>query len=55
MTILPEIIPERLKKFLGGMIGIVVAMAGVLGPIFGGLLTKYTSWRWIFWMKCAPH
>ncbi|XDG09963.1 hypothetical protein ABKA04_009578 [Annulohypoxylon sp. FPYF3050] len=51
MTILPEIIPQRLKKFLGGMIGIVVAMAGVLGPIFGGLLTEYTSWRWIFWMN----
>ncbi|KAI0889599.1 major facilitator superfamily transporter [Annulohypoxylon maeteangense] len=51
MIILPEISPRKAQKFLGGMIGIVVAMAGVLGPVLGGLLTEYTSWRWIFWIN----
>ncbi|KAF7905103.1 uncharacterized protein EAF01_005624 [Botrytis porri] len=28
-------------------------MSGVLGPVIGGIVTRYTSWRWIFWMKCT--
>ncbi|KAI1205879.1 major facilitator superfamily transporter [Annulohypoxylon truncatum] len=51
MIILPEISPRKVEKFMGGIIGIVIAMAGVLGPILGGILTEYTSWRWIFWIN----
>jgi MFS family permease len=28
-------------------------MSGVLGPLLGGIITNYTSWRWIFWIN-AP-
>ncbi|KAI1456625.1 major facilitator superfamily transporter [Annulohypoxylon moriforme] len=51
MIILPEVSPQKAQKFIGGMIGIVIAIAGVLGPVLGGLLTQYTSWRWIFWIN----
>lgn len=51
MIILPELTPDHLKKFIASLIGIVIAVAGVLGPVAGGVLTHYASWRWVFWIK----
>ena len=50
-VIMPEIAPPKLGGYLGGVVGAVVACAGVLGPVLGGLITHYTTWRWIFWIK----
>ena len=50
-VILPEVAPPRLAAYFGGVAGAVVACAGVLGPLLGGIITKYTTWRWIFWIK----
>ncbi|KAK3323565.1 major facilitator superfamily transporter [Cercophora scortea] len=51
MIIFPELTPDHQKQYVGGIIGIVVAVAGVLGPILGGILTEYASWRWVFWLN----
>ncbi|KAG6041347.1 hypothetical protein E4U41_004877 [Claviceps citrina] len=51
MIVLPEASPPRLRQHIGAVIGLVVAAAGVLGPVLGGLLTHYASWRWIFWIN----
>lgn len=51
MVILPEIFPVRLQAMIGGVIGLVVTVSGILGPILGGVITQQASWRWIFWMK----
>lgn len=50
-VILLEICPPKLAQAIGAIAGAVVAMAGVLGPVLGGLFTRYTTWRWIFWIK----
>jgi MFS family permease len=50
-VILPEISPPRLAQATGALAGAVVALAGVLGPLLGGIITKFTTWRWIFWIK----
>jgi MFS family permease len=51
MVILPEVSPDHLKHHISSLIGVVLASAGVLGPVLGGVLTHLTTWRWIFWIK----
>ncbi|KAF8848497.1 MFS multidrug transporter-like protein [Acephala macrosclerotiorum] len=53
-VIIPEIAPQpKMQQLTGAIIGAVVAMAGVLGPVVGGAITHRTTWRWIFWIN-AP-
>lgn len=54
MIILPEVTPDRARKYISAVIGSVLASSGVLGPVLGGILTQYTSWRWVFWIKYVP-
>ncbi|KAI1852480.1 hypothetical protein JX266_002658 [Neoarthrinium moseri] len=51
MIIFIEITPARMKQFLASLVGIVIAVGGVLGPVLGGILTEYTTWRWVFWIN----
>lgn len=48
---LPEISPESIKPHMGALVGLVITVSGVLGPVLGGILTHYSSWRWVFWIK----
>lgn len=50
-VILPEICPTHLLQSIGSVIGAVVAMSGILGPVLGGIITHNATWRWIFWIK----
>lgn len=52
-VILPEISSMRMLKMIGALAGGVIAMSGVLGPVLGGIITEYTTWRWVFWIN-AP-
>lgn len=40
-----------MRQYIGSIIGVTIAAAGVLGPVIGGLLTQYLDWRWIFYIK----
>ncbi|CAG9977868.1 unnamed protein product [Clonostachys byssicola] len=53
LIMLPELAPPHLLQYIGAVIGLVIAMSGVLGPVLGGILTHYADWRWIFWIN-AP-
>jgi MFS family permease len=54
MIILPELCPEHLRQYIGSIIGLVLAGSGALGPVLGGILTHYATWRWVFWIKYDP-
>jgi hypothetical protein len=43
MIILPEISPAKFRQALGGVIGIVIAVGGVLGPVLGGIPLRAES------------
>ncbi|KAM0348767.1 hypothetical protein ACHAPU_004206 [Fusarium lateritium] len=51
MIMLPEISPESIKSHMGALVGLVITVSGVLGPVLGGILTHYSSWRWVFWIN----
>jgi MFS family permease len=49
--ILPEISSLRMTKMIGALAGAVIAMSGILGPVLGGIITNYTTWRWTLWIN----
>lgn len=51
MIIYPEVTPPSMVPLISSVVGFIVALAGVSGPVIGGLLTTYADWRWAFWIK----
>jgi len=51
MIALPEVAPPKMLQTLAAVIGLVITLSSVLGPVLGGVLTQYASWRWVFWIK----
>jgi MFS family permease len=51
MVMFPEIFPRSMRKWIGAVAGGVVGTSGILGPILGGIITHFASWKWIFWLK----
>ncbi|MBV9272136.1 MAG: MFS transporter [Candidatus Eremiobacteraeota bacterium] len=46
-TIGDRVSPERRGSALG-LIGATWGLAAIVGPVFGGTITHFISWRWIF-------
>jgi MFS family permease len=53
MVMFPEIYPRAMRRWIGAIAVGVVGTSGILGPILGGIITRFASWRWIFWIN-AP-
>ena len=49
--ILCDLVPLRERgNYLALMFGLI-ALGTALGPVFGGLIVEYSSWRWIFYLN----
>jgi MFS family permease len=48
LVALADIVPPRERARYQGLFGVVLAVAGVLGPVLGSFFVAELSWRWIF-------
>lgn len=51
MTIVGDIFSIEERGRMQGLFGSVWAVSGLIGPMAGGLIVRYLSWRWIFFIN----
>lgn len=50
-ALIGEVIPLRERGRYQGMLGAVFGVTTVIGPLLGGYVTDYLTWRWAFWIN----
>lgn len=51
IIVISDLFSVRKRSLYLGYIGFVWAVAGSAGPLLGGALTQFQSWRWCFWIN----
>jgi len=48
LAVIADLVPARSRAAYQGLFGAVFGLAGLLGPLIGGLVVDHASWRWLF-------
>ncbi|MHB1535319.1 MAG: MDR family MFS transporter [Acidimicrobiales bacterium] len=51
LAIVGDVIPPRDRGRYQGYFGAIFGVSSVLGPLIGGFLVDYASWRWVFYVN----
>jgi EmrB/QacA subfamily drug resistance transporter len=51
LTIVGDIFELKERAKMQGIFGAVWGVAGLIGPMVGGLIVHYLSWRWVFYIN----
>ncbi|MBI4297245.1 MAG: MFS transporter [Chloroflexi bacterium] len=51
MAIVADALPQRRHPLALGLLGGLAEAGGVLGPLYGGVITQAWGWPWIFWIN----
>jgi EmrB/QacA subfamily drug resistance transporter len=51
MTIIGDIFDIKERAKMQGVFGAVWGLAGMVGPMLGGLIVTHLSWRWVFYVN----
>src|SRR6266446_822550 len=51
LTIVGDIYNLEERAKMQGIFGAVWGVAGLVGPLLGGIIVKYLSWRWVFFIN----
>jgi DHA2 family multidrug resistance protein len=54
MVLLSDVFPERQRGLAMGLYGTAGAFGPAVGPVLGGYVTEYLSWRVVFYVNIVP-
>jgi EmrB/QacA subfamily drug resistance transporter len=54
LTIVGDLFDVRERARWQGLFGAVWGVAGLVGPLLGGAIVHYVSWRWVFYVNLPP-
>jgi EmrB/QacA subfamily drug resistance transporter len=50
-SIIADLYPPQERGKYQGILGAVYGLSSVIGPLLGGFLTDFASWRWVFYVN----
>jgi EmrB/QacA subfamily drug resistance transporter len=51
IAIVGDLFPAGRRGLPMGLIGASAEAGGVIGPLWGGIITRYLDWEWVFWIN----
>ena len=51
IAIVGDLFPPESRGVPLGLVGASAEAGGVIGPLWGGIITKYLAWQWVFWLN----
>ena len=51
IAIVGDLFPPESRGTPLGFVGASAEAGGVIGPLWGGIITKYLAWQWVFWLN----